>query len=94
MIHGGGQPVAPSLYRKGPTVAMDLGQLRKKLDEAIATVGSDYPVAYLNGSLDPTTGGATGERSIDAVVLMHPLNVGTENEENHPRCVFLVNLSD
>jgi hypothetical protein len=71
---------------------MDLKTLRKKLDEAIAIVGPDYPVAYLDGSLDPTTGDASGDRSIDAVVLMHPINIGTEDDENHSRCVFLVNL--
>ena len=68
---------------------MTLNELIKKLDEACAIVGPDYPVAFLEGSLDPTTGDASGERSLDAVVLMHPISKGGE-DENHPRCVFLV----
>lgn len=71
---------------------MNLGELVKKLDEAIATVGREYPVAFLDGSLDPTNGQASGERAIDSVVLMHPVGE-SDDDEQHPRCVFLVNLN-
>jgi hypothetical protein len=96
LTHGGGHPVAPALYRKGPAVALTVGQLTKKLDEVRALVGSDYPVVFLSGPLDPNMdidGPGLDARDIEAVVLMHPLNSGTMDYENHTRAVYLIALS-
>jgi hypothetical protein len=76
-------------------VALTVGQLTKKLDEVRALVGSDYPVVFLSGPLDPNmdiNDPKPDAKDIEAVVLMHPLNAGTKDDENHTRAVYLIAL--